>query len=43
MRILLAGGVKTGNIVAGVSKRFATGGIDFITLEKIEEIGRAHV
>ena len=38
MRILLAGGVKTGNIVAGVSKRFATGGIDFITLEKIEEI-----
>lgn len=38
MRVLLAGGVKTGNIVAGVSKRFATGGIEFITIEKIEDI-----
>ena len=38
MRVLIAGGIKTQNIVDGLKSKFTTGGIEFIVVHYIEDI-----
>lgn len=38
MKVIISGGIKSENIVKGISERFTSGGVDFLTVPFIEDI-----